>query len=78
MEKKKRQRKKSKERKKTHTHKKKKLQKQKKYGANFTHAHPPTPEKTLLGVEGCIKGGEGAIKFLLRGASKYTPPPTSP
>ena len=46
------------------------------YGAKF-HT-PPTPEKTLLGVGGgCIKRG-GVIKFLLRGASKYTPPPPSP
>ena len=45
-------------------------------GPNFTHAHPPSPENTLLGVGGCIKGG-GRTKFLPRGASKYTPPPPS-
>ena len=39
-------------------------------GAEFET--PPTPENTLLGGGG-IKGGGGRIKFLLRGASKYTP-----
>ena len=39
-------------------------------GPNFIHAHPPSPENTLLGV--------GGIKFLPRGGSKYTPPPPSP
>ena len=44
-------------------------------GPIFIHA-PPTPEKTLLGVGVYKKGGR--IKFLPRGASKYTPPPPSP
>ena len=35
-------------------------------------------ENTLLGVGGGIEGGGGRIKFLPRGASKYTPPPPSP
>ena len=37
------------------------------------HPHHPTPENSLLGV-GAYKRG-GGIKFLPRGASKYTPPP---
>ena len=47
-------------------------------GPNFIHPHPPTPENTLLGVGACIKREGGRIKFLPRGASKYTPPPPSP
>ena len=35
----------------------------------------PTPGNTLLGVGVYKRGG---IKFLLHGASKYTPPPPSP
>ena len=37
---------------------------------------PPTPENSLMGVEGRIKEG-GGYKFLPRGASKYTPPTPS-
>ena len=47
---------------------------------HFIHPYPPppTPENTLLGVGGCIKGAGGRIKFLARGASRYTLPPPSP
>ena len=45
-------------------------------GPNFMHPHPPSPENTLLGG-GVYKRG-GRIKFLPRGASKYTSPPPSP
>ena len=43
-------------------------------GSNFIHPHPPTPEDTLLGVRGCIKGGAYKIPAAW-GLKIYTPTP---
>ena len=45
-------------------------------GPNFIHPHPATPESTLLGVGGVLRGG--GYKIPAAWASKYTPPPPPP
>ena len=48
------------------------------YGAKFYTPHPPTPENTLLGAGGCIKGAGGGYKIPATWGFKICTPTPSP